>query len=115
MTNIQLLAGLDAVPAYSVLRRVGPADLVGPFVAVCFYEVSRRRELGLGTFWIDIFDLRNLPSLPSILLLGFALLTLFFCWERAAEWLYLWLFGPAAPESLYAFFIGARSEWDFGD
>jgi hypothetical protein len=27
MTNIQLLAGLDAVPAYPVVRRVGPADL----------------------------------------------------------------------------------------
>jgi uncharacterized membrane protein len=38
-------------------------------------------------------------------LLGFALLTFFICWEIAAEWLYIWLFGPAAPESLYAFFI----------
>jgi uncharacterized membrane protein len=67
--------------------------------------MSRRRELGLATFWIDIFDLRNSPSLPSILLLGCALLTFFICWQAAAEWLYIWLFGPAAPESLYAFFI----------
>ena len=27
------------------------------------------------------------------------------CWLKAAECLYIWLFGPAAPESLYAFFI----------
>ena len=52
-----------------------------------------------------IIDLRYSPSLASILLLGFALLTFLVCWLAAAEWLYLWLFGPAAPESLYAFFI----------
>jgi hypothetical protein len=27
MTNLQLLAGLDAVPAYPIVRRVGPADV----------------------------------------------------------------------------------------
>jgi uncharacterized membrane protein len=79
-------------------------SLVGPFVAMCFYEVSRRRELGLDTLWADVFSLWRSPSLPSILLLGFALLTLLVCWLAAAEWLYVWLFGPTAPESLYAFF-----------
>ena len=74
-------------------------------MGVCFYEVSRRRELGLATFWIDIFDLRHSPSLPSILLLGFALLMFLVCWLAAAESLYVWLFGPTAPEFLYAFFI----------
>jgi uncharacterized membrane protein len=27
MTNLQLLAGLGAVPAYPIVRRVGPADV----------------------------------------------------------------------------------------
>ncbi|MBU3076246.1 DUF2189 domain-containing protein [Sphingomonas quercus] len=76
--------------------------LLGPAVAIGFYELARRREQGLPSDWSHFFDVAKRPAFDAIVIVGGLLLVVFFAWMAVAAGLYLWLIGPV-PETVNGF------------
>src|SRR3546814_2926955 len=74
-------------------------SLLGPIVAIGFYELARRREDGLESDWSHFFDVRKRPSAEGIGVVAALLVTIFLLWVAAAAILYVGLWGIGAPES----------------
>ena len=88
---------------------VSGSVILGPFVGVLLYELSRRREHNLqhhhadNHSWANALTVARRRNFGAIMLLGAMLVVMYLIWLGAAFWIYRVTHGPQAIESVGRF------------
>jgi uncharacterized membrane protein len=77
--------------------------LIGPIVAIAFFAMSRRRELGQELRWSSAFNFIHTSSFAPILALTLLMTLLYLSWLFMAELIFFSLFESTMPESMSDF------------
>ncbi len=90
-----------ALPLFFPL--VAGLSILGPAVAAGFYELARRRELGLEATWRHFFDPLFGPGRDTLIMLTVGLVMIFGLWVAFAYAIYAATMGPNFPHGIAAF------------